>query len=84
MICNLLNEFDQHQACGMASYIGRSGPSNTSIYVCNLPPGTTETMLAEFFGTIGLLKVRTVTMYFFHFKMNGQCSIVYSFSFFSS
>lgn len=27
-----------------------------SIYVFNLPPGTDETMLAEHFGTIGLLK----------------------------
>ncbi|WOL10981.1 transcription initiation factor TFIID subunit 15 isoform X1 [Canna indica] len=40
----------------MASYTARGGPSNGSIYVSNLPPGTDETMLAEFFGTIGLLK----------------------------
>ncbi|XP_062199022.1 transcription initiation factor TFIID subunit 15-like isoform X2 [Phragmites australis] len=31
-------------------------PPNGSVYVCNLPPGTDETMLAEYFGTIGLLK----------------------------
>ncbi|XP_010907647.2 transcription initiation factor TFIID subunit 15 isoform X1 [Elaeis guineensis] len=40
----------------MASYSGRGGPSNGSVYVCKLPPGTDENMLAEFFGTIGLLK----------------------------
>ncbi|KAJ8625560.1 hypothetical protein MRB53_034090 [Persea americana] len=40
----------------MASYLGKGGPSNGSIYVCNLPFGTDESMLAEFFGTIGLLK----------------------------
>lgn len=40
----------------MASYLGKGGPSNSSVYVCNLPPGTDENMLAEFFGTIGLLK----------------------------
>ncbi|XP_047048123.1 transcription initiation factor TFIID subunit 15-like [Lolium rigidum] len=39
----------------MAGYASR-GPPNGSIYVCNLPPGTDETMLAEYFGTIGLLK----------------------------
>lgn len=40
----------------MAGYMSR-GPPNGSVYVCNLPPGTDETMLAEYFGTIGLLKV---------------------------
>ncbi|KAJ6801200.1 transcription initiation factor TFIID subunit 15-like [Iris pallida] len=40
----------------MANYLGRGGPSNGSVYVCNLPPGTDESMLAEYFGTIGLLK----------------------------
>ncbi|KAK1282626.1 hypothetical protein QJS10_CPB22g00418 [Acorus calamus] len=40
----------------MSSYSGRGGPSNGSVYVCNLPPGTDESMLAEYFGTIGLLK----------------------------
>ncbi|RWR78578.1 transcription initiation factor TFIID subunit 15 [Cinnamomum micranthum f. kanehirae] len=40
----------------MANYLGKGGPSNGSVYVCNLPPGTDESMLAEFFGTIGLLK----------------------------
>ncbi|KAL6838960.1 hypothetical protein ACP4OV_031187 [Aristida adscensionis] len=39
----------------MAGYMSR-GPPNGSVYVCNLPPGTDETMLAEYFGTIGLLK----------------------------
>lgn len=41
----------------MANYSGKGGMANGSIYVCNLPPGTDENMLAEFFGTIGLLKV---------------------------
>lgn len=40
----------------MANYSGRGAPSNGSIYVCNLPSGTDEDMLSEFFGTIGLLK----------------------------
>lgn len=42
----------------MASYLdrGTSSNSNGSVYVCNLPHGTDETMLAEHFGTIGLLK----------------------------
>ncbi|BAT01059.1 Os07g0296200 [Oryza sativa Japonica Group] len=40
----------------MAGFMSR-GPPNGSVYVCNLPPGTDETMLAEYFGTIGLLKV---------------------------
>ncbi len=40
----------------MAGYMSR-GPPNGSVYVCNLPPGTDETMLADYFGTIGLLKV---------------------------
>lgn len=30
--------------------------ANGSVYVCNLPPGTNEDMLAEFFGTIGVVK----------------------------
>lgn len=41
----------------MASYLGRGAASNGTVYVSNLPPGTSETMLADFFGTIGLLKV---------------------------
>ncbi|XP_039065950.1 transcription initiation factor TFIID subunit 15-like isoform X2 [Hibiscus syriacus] len=40
----------------MASNLGRGTPTNGSVYVCNLPEGTDETMLAEYFGTIGLLK----------------------------
>ncbi|KAL3628156.1 TATA-binding protein-associated factor 2N [Castilleja foliolosa] len=38
----------------MAQYAG--APMNGSVYVCNLPFGTDEDMLAEHFGTIGLLK----------------------------
>ncbi|TYH58919.1 hypothetical protein ES332_D08G188700v1 [Gossypium tomentosum] len=40
----------------MASNSRRGYPTNGSIYVCNLPEGTDESMLAEYFGTIGLLK----------------------------
>ncbi|KAK4478802.1 hypothetical protein RD792_014301 [Penstemon davidsonii] len=40
----------------MASYAGKGVPTNGSVYVCNLPFGTDEDMLAEHFGTIGLLK----------------------------
>ncbi|KAL6507793.1 TATA-binding protein-associated factor 2N [Orobanche gracilis] len=38
----------------MAQY--SAAPTNGSVYVCNLPFGTDETMLAEHFGTIGVLK----------------------------
>ncbi|XP_038906136.1 transcription initiation factor TFIID subunit 15 [Benincasa hispida] len=40
----------------MASYAGKGSPSNGSVYICNLPYGTDENMLAEYFGTIGVLK----------------------------
>ncbi|KAJ6720752.1 TRANSCRIPTION INITIATION FACTOR TFIID SUBUNIT 15 [Salix viminalis] len=40
----------------MASYTGKGAPSNGTIYVSNLPEGTDDSMLAEYFGTIGLLK----------------------------
>ncbi|GAB4842828.1 TATA-binding protein-associated factor 2N [Ancistrocladus abbreviatus] len=40
----------------MASYSGKANPSNGSVYVCNLPEGTDENMLAQYFGTIGLIK----------------------------
>ncbi|XP_057527679.1 transcription initiation factor TFIID subunit 15 isoform X1 [Amaranthus tricolor] len=40
----------------MASYLGKSAPTNGCIYVCNLPEGTDINMMAEFFGTIGLIK----------------------------
>lgn len=36
---------------------GKGAPTNGSVYVCNLPPGTDETMLADYFGTIGVVKV---------------------------
>lgn len=39
----------------MASYVGGAA-AHGSIYVCNLPEGTDENMLAEYFGTIGLIK----------------------------
>ncbi|KAI3472101.1 hypothetical protein Pfo_029389 [Paulownia fortunei] len=41
----------------MANYSGIGAPTNGSVYVCNLPFGTDENMLAEHFGTIGLLKI---------------------------
>lgn len=41
----------------MASYSGKGSTLNGSVYVCNLPLGTDEDMLAEYFGTIGVLKV---------------------------
>ncbi|KAI8022784.1 Transcription initiation factor TFIID subunit 15 [Camellia lanceoleosa] len=43
---------------GASSYSSGKGAmdSNGSIYISNLPPGTDEQMLAEYFGTIGLLK----------------------------
>jgi hypothetical protein len=31
------------------------------VYICDLPYGTDENMLAEHFGTIGLLKVWSLT-----------------------
>nr|ACU23963.1 unknown [Glycine max] len=40
----------------MASHPGNHAPSNGSAYVCNLPYGTDDNMLAEYFGTIGLIK----------------------------
>ncbi|GAB4850665.1 TATA-binding protein-associated factor 2N, variant 3 [Ancistrocladus abbreviatus] len=40
----------------MATYSGKGTLSNGSVYVCNLPEGTDENMLAEYFGTIGLIK----------------------------
>ncbi|GAB2275230.1 TATA-binding protein-associated factor 2N [Dionaea muscipula] len=40
----------------MANYVGKGALSNGSVYVCNLPEGTSENMLAEYFGTIGIIK----------------------------
>ncbi|XP_010557563.1 PREDICTED: transcription initiation factor TFIID subunit 15 [Tarenaya hassleriana] len=40
----------------MAGHSAKGAPTNGSVYVCNLPHGTDEDMLAEYFGTIGLLK----------------------------
>ncbi|GJU24311.1 nucleic acid-binding, OB-fold protein, partial [Tanacetum coccineum] len=52
--CGIDYSSDKGAKCWLYS-LGRA-PSNGSVYVCNLPPGTDEDMLAEFFGTIGLLK----------------------------
>lgn len=51
----------------MATYSGKGALSNGSVYVCNLPQGTDENMLAEYFGTIGLLKVCSLTTCFSEF-----------------
>ncbi|XP_031271959.1 transcription initiation factor TFIID subunit 15 [Pistacia vera] len=40
----------------MTSLSAKAAFTNGSVYVCNLPQGTDENMLAEYFGTIGLLK----------------------------
>ena len=48
----------------MANHAGIGAPSNGSVYVCNLPDGTDENMLAEYFGTIGLLKVWSLIRYY--------------------
>lgn len=53
----------------MANYSGTGAPSNGSVYVCNLPHGTDETMLAEYFGTIGLIKVVNLTGYYLKFHI---------------
>jgi len=54
----------------MAGYMSR-GPPNGCVYVCNLPPGTDEDMLAEYFGTIGLLKVWVLpgNIFFGHYQI---------------
>jgi len=48
----------------MASIPGKFAPSNGSIYVCNLPYGTDDNMLAEYFGTIGVIKVCSLQLSF--------------------
>jgi hypothetical protein len=53
---NKLYSNDNGGSLQKAGYMTRFLP-NGSIYVCNLPPRTDETTLAEYFGTIGLLKV---------------------------
>ena len=58
----------------MASYLGKSAPTNGCIYVCNLPEGTDINMMAEFFGTIGLIKVRAILDY--HVILHSACSLV--------
>ncbi|WCJ28554.1 TBP-associated factor 15 [Euphorbia peplus] len=60
----------------MASYSGKGAPTNGSVYVCNLPLGTDENMLAEYFGTIGLLKKDKRTgrpkIWFYRDKMTNE------------
>ncbi|KAG0594376.1 hypothetical protein M758_UG071900 [Ceratodon purpureus] len=40
----------------MLGCIGPAPPVNSSIFVCNIPPGTSATLLADHFGKIGLVK----------------------------
>ncbi|XP_065853477.1 transcription initiation factor TFIID subunit 15 isoform X2 [Euphorbia lathyris] len=60
----------------MASYSGKGAPTNGSVYVCNLPQGADENMLAEYFGTIGLLKKDKRTgrpkIWFYRDKMTNE------------
>ena len=48
----------------MATY-SKGAPSNGSVYVCNLPPGTDDNMLAEHFGTLGVIKVYYLAYFFY-------------------
>lgn len=41
----------------MTGFGGAPPVYNNTIYVCNLPPGSDEELLAEHFGQLGLLKV---------------------------
>lgn len=46
--------------CSAATMMGFGGAAplvTSAIYVCNLPPGSDEMLLADHFGKIGLLKV---------------------------
>ena len=64
----------------MASYTGKGAPSNGTIYVSNLPEGTDDSMLAEYFGTIGLLKVWSFSRYYFIFYFYNPLLLFASFS----
>ncbi|KAJ6317955.1 hypothetical protein OIU76_013493 [Salix suchowensis] len=59
----------------MASYTGKGAPSIGTIYISNLPEGTDDTMLAEYFGTFGLLKKDRRTgrpkIWLYHDKMTS-------------
>lgn len=55
----------------MESYSGKAASSNGSVYVCNLPHGTDENMLAEYFGTIGLIKVGNLAGILWIFALYG-------------
>lgn len=61
----------------MASIPGKFAPSNGSIYVCNLPYGTDDNMLAEYFGTIGVIKVWSLQLSF----DSKQCYVILQFYF---
>lgn len=60
----------------MTSYNGKGALENGSVYVCNLPPGTDDDMLAEYFGTIGVLKKDKRTgrpkIWLYHDKVTGE------------
>lgn len=64
----------------MANY-PKGAPSNGSVYVCNLPPGTNDNMLASHFGNIGVIKVMLLARFlyfesFFKRGEKGTCSCV--------
>lgn len=41
----------------MMGSLGSAPSVNSSVVVCNLPPGTSEALLADHFGKTGLVKV---------------------------
>ncbi|TYH77082.1 hypothetical protein ES332_D04G129100v1, partial [Gossypium tomentosum] len=47
-------------------------PTNGSIYVSNLPKGTDESMLAEYFGSIGLLKISELVNLMYGYKVTNE------------
>lgn len=58
---------------------GKGAPTNGSVYVCNLPPGTDETMLADYFGTIGVVKVELYLRILSAFFSSGFTDITFDY-----
>ena len=54
----------------MMSFTGPAHSVNSSIFVCNLPPGTSETLLEVHFGKIGLVKVCLSFLPLFAFSLD--------------